>query len=223
MPQVEIIENNTKKGRVFWGGFLIGVLFALIAVAVFWLLGVINIGQTGSTDNQSGNIADNQDSDFGNSFLTNDVVSEDNADNQDNSALNNSTDASANNSSNESESTNNSTNPADGGQAAKFYKSSVMATGVDDAANPVGQTGIFSKDDKRFYVVLTLDPGIDKGAKIEVEWLRGKNLLSQFSTTSEAGQTRVYFFQTNPGVTGEYSAKLSIDGVKVDQVQFSVQ
>ncbi len=216
MAQVEVIENNSKRGRVFWGGFLIGVIFSLIAVIVFWFLGVINFG--------SGKVAvDNQNkatSDFDNSFLSNDQLSDNSvSENVTNNESNNTTDNSTgNNTANE---TNNSTGGSSA--AAGFYGSAVMATDVDDAANPVGETTTFSKDDQRFYVVLTLKSGIAKGAKIAVKWRKGSSLLSEFSTKSEAGQTRVYFFQTNPGVVDDYSAQLSVDGEKVDEVHFAVK
>ncbi len=186
-----------------------GILFTIIAVIVFWFLGLINFGsqETEPVEEEVNNTAE-----FGDSFLdTNDIGSNDLGSNDigSNDVLND-------------------TNPSDKDKSNassdldEFYKSAVTAKDVDEVANPVGETSTFSTSDDRFYVILTLDPGLPEGTEIAVEWYQDDTLLSEFSTDSEAGQTRVYFFQTSPGVVDDYAAVLSVDGVIVDEVQFEV-
>lgn len=202
MPEVEVVTNSNSRGKVFWGGFLVGLLFSLIAVIVFWLLGVINFGGSSAAEDTANNTA--------------------NESNFDNAAFN-ATDIDSNDNNTVNEPTNAPEEVTKDDKAAAYYKSAVTAKDVDEGANPIGETATFSKDDDRFYVILSLDPSIPKGTEVGVEWYLDDTVLSEYSTDVDAGQTLVYFFQTNPGTPGDYAAVLNIDGVTVDEIQFQVQ
>jgi hypothetical protein len=203
MAEVTMVENNPRTGRAFWGGFGIGVAFMIIAVLVFWFLGVIDLLPQEETETSNNNVTTSVNSPAINATSAtnlNDVeeevanlTAEEEAEDEKNASF----------------------------VDSEFYISAITAKDVDDQANPVNETADFTTDDDRVYVFVSLEDSIPAGTEVGIEWIKDGESVSDFSTEVEKGQGVAYFYQTISG-TGEYSAKILIDGKPVDEIEFTV-
>jgi membrane carboxypeptidase/penicillin-binding protein PbpC len=208
MPDVTVVETS-NRGKAFWSGLALGVVAMLLAVFVLWLLGVINLGES-ETVNEASTV-NVEDETSNTAIVANDGSTVDDEENL-----------------NEDETLNDVANEVaeeeeKAASASPFIVDTVLARNVDDQANPEGETSTFSKDDDRFYVVVTLANNVPEGTEIAVEWYNDGAKFSGFSTETEKSQSVTYFFANNPGEAGEYSLKILVDGKESDELKFSVQ
>jgi hypothetical protein len=203
MAEVTMVENNPRTGRAFWGGFGLGVAFMIVAVVVFWFLGVIDLLPQEETVDESNNVTVEVN------------TSTTNATNATN--LNEIEEEVANLTAEEEAEDEKNASFVDN----EFYISAVTAKDVDDQANPVNETADFTTDDDRVYVFVSLEDSIPAGTEVGIEWFKDGKSLSDFSTDVEKGQSVAYFYQPISG-EGEYSAKILIGGDPVDEIEFSV-
>lgn len=208
MPDVTVVETSSR-GKAFWSGLAIGMLAMLLTVFVLWLLGVINLGGS-ETANQVSNTT-NVSNEPSNS-TANDVV------NQIGNLPEEDEDETLNDVANEV-----AEEEEKAASASPFIVDTVLARNVDDQAHPEGETSTFSKDDDRFYVVITLADNVPADTEIAVEWYKGDAKFSDFSTEVDEDQSVTYFFANSPGEAGEYSLKILVDGKESDELTFSVQ
>ncbi|MFO0702722.1 MAG: hypothetical protein U0514_02500 [Candidatus Andersenbacteria bacterium] len=202
------VVQTPGRGRAFWLGLLVGIVAMLLAVAVLWVLGVIDVGHgKQGTNTNTANVS--------NENATSNAANVTNASSE--TAVNNQT---SNLDSITSEVTNQTEKAAN---ASPYFVDAVLAKNVDDQAHPVDETSTFSKKDDRFYVVITLREDIPADTEVGVEWFKGSSKLSDYSTKVDKGQSVAYFFATNPGDVGDYSAKVLIGGKESDTLNFSVQ
>jgi hypothetical protein len=203
MAEVTMVENSPRSGRAFWGGFGLGVAFMIVAVVVFWFLGVIDLLPQEETSEEANNVTSTV-----NSPVTNTTNS---------TNLNDVEEEVANLTAEEEAEDEKNASFVDN----EFYISAVTAKDVDDQANPVNETADFTTDDDRVYVFVSLEDSIPAGTKVGIEWFKDGKSLSDFSTDVEKGQSVAYFYQPISGA-GEYSAKILIGGDPVDEIEFSV-
>jgi len=204
MPDVTVVETS-NRGKAFWSGLAIGVVAMLLAVFVLWLLGVINLGESETANEANTSTVENEPSNTA-------IVA------NDGSTVNEEVDETLNDVANEV-----AEEEEKAASASPFIVDTVLARNVDDQANPEGETSTFSKDDDRFYVVITLANNVPEGTEIAVEWYKDGAKFSDFSTDTEANQSVTYFFANNPGEAGEYSLKILVDGKESDELTFSVE
>ncbi|MFO0705099.1 MAG: hypothetical protein U0517_04040 [Candidatus Andersenbacteria bacterium] len=213
MAEVTLIENRHKRAKNFWTGFVIGVVFMLIGVAVFWFLGLIDIFPAPKAAEPTRN----------NAIVTNETSTESNTQNNLTNSTNN-TDTTENNTANEANTTdNNTTKTTNTTGSSSAGVTLTVAKNVDDSAKPVDPTDQFSADDDRFYVIVEFDSTIDLGkdATVSVEWFKNDAHLSDFDYDLPENQTRVYFYQNNAGV-GDYEVAISLNGKEIGREAFTV-
>jgi|GEM_PF-3980814 len=200
-----------KRGRGFWLGFLVGVAFMLVALVVFWFLGVIDVfPATKDEQNTSNTVVTNEDNDVDE---VNDI---DNDDEEENDTANEDNDVDQNE-------TNDTDNDVSSEDSVVEGATMTLAKGVDESANPVDPTESFTKDDDKIYVVLELDDPeqFGKNPTLMVEWFKEGEPLSDFEYELPDGQSRVYFYQNNAGA-GDYQVTLSAGNAKIGTKSFTV-
>jgi hypothetical protein len=205
MKEVTVVQQSGRN-RAFWLGLLVGLGSLAIAVIILWFVGFIDVG--GRSESESSNDTN-----------TTNVTNNDPTEEEENNTSNETNNETLEELSNEV----NETEEAEEARENPFYVDGVTSKSVDEQANPVNETSSFTKEDDRFYVVLTLGEDVPKDTEIMVEWFEGDDSIGEFSTETSEGQQHAYFFQNNPGRVGEYSAKITIDGQLVDELTFVVE
>lgn len=198
-----MIEKN--RGRSFWMGLIVGVGVMLVAAAILWFLGVIDVFPS---DKEAQNTTQNNVANEESNEVENEIENEDND--------------VANDTEEESNNTTNDTEDKDLTRTGENV-TLTLAKAVDDSANPVDPTNQFTGDDDKFYVVVEFDDRASLGEKptVTVAWYKDGDKLTDFDYELPDDQSRIYFFQNNAG-EGEYEVAILVDGDEIDRESFSV-
>jgi cytoskeletal protein RodZ len=217
MSEVTMVENRQKRAKNFWAGFGIGVVFMLIAVAIFWFLGLLDLFPASDIEQNTTN----------NLTETNNTVNLDNEDKDENDVndadKNNDTDANDTDNDTDNDANNDTDNDAASSENSSAGVTLTVAKNVDDSAKAVDPTNEFTGDDDRFYVVVEFDSTVDlgEGSKVMVEWFKDDSALTDFEYELPESQRRVYFYQNAAG-EGDYEVAISLDGKEVGRESFTV-
>ncbi len=202
MKEVTVVED--PRGRGFWFGLVIGLVAMVVVAIILWFMGIIDIfPQDDSSTQDDLNIS-----------INDTVVNE-----PENVPTN------INVPDNETR-LDNVTEELDQMKAEElsenlFFVDAVLAKNIDANIKPVEETSEFASGDKRVYVIVTLDKSVSAGTNVGVEWTKDDKPVSDFDTDVTKGQTIAYFYFP-PSGAGEYSVKILIDGVAVEELKFSV-
>lgn len=103
-----------------------------------------------------------------------------------------------------------------------FYDSAIIGSEINAQKRISVATKEFSATDKTFYLELHLKEGLPNGTELKIEWFRNDAKLKEESINSDASQQTVLFEQSSPQIIDDYAAVLTIDGITVDEILFSV-
>lgn len=201
MKEVTVVED--PRGRGFWFGLFSGLVAMVVVAIILWFMGLIDIFPQDDSGEQNNNALN----------VTSPVVNEPDSEPTNVNATDNTTLDEVSEDIDEMKAEELAENP--------FFVDAVLAKNIDANIKPVEETSEFAAGDKRVYVIVTLDASVSAGTNVGVEWNKEGKLVSDFDTDVTKGQTLAYFYFP-PSGAGEYSVKILIDGVAVEELKFSV-